>query len=48
MSSKFLAGAKKKRLEVDPATDEELEALAEEVIAPPLEIIQRMRNLLGK
>ncbi|MBI4490682.1 MAG: tripartite tricarboxylate transporter substrate binding protein [Deltaproteobacteria bacterium] len=44
----LLAEAKKKQLEVDPTTGEELEVLAKEVIAQPLEVIERMRNVLGK
>jgi len=44
----FLAEAKKKKLEADPATGEELEALAKEVIVQPPEVIERMRKLLGK
>jgi len=44
----LLAEAKKKQLEVDPTTGEELEALAKEVVAQPLEVIERMKKLLGK
>jgi len=41
------ADAQKKKLEIDPTTGEELEALAKEVIAQPPEIIERMRKMLG-
>ncbi|MDP2604510.1 MAG: tripartite tricarboxylate transporter substrate-binding protein [Deltaproteobacteria bacterium] len=44
----FLAEAKKKRLEVDPTSGEELEAMAKEVITQPPEVIERMKKLLGK
>jgi len=44
----FLAEAKKKKLEIDPISGEELEALAKEVIAQPPEVVERMRKLLGK
>ena len=42
----LLAEAKKKNLEIDPTSGEELEALAKEVTAQPAEIIERMRKLL--
>ncbi len=44
----FLAEAKKKKLDVDPTSGEELEALAKEVIAQPPDVIERMKKLLGK
>ena len=44
----LLAEAKKKNLEIDPTSGEELEALAKEVTAQPAEIIERMRKLLEK
>src|ERR687891_729699 len=52
--SKTLGGAdvvadvKKKKLELDPTSGEELETLAKEVITSDREIIDRMKNLLGK
>ena len=42
------ADAKKRRLEIDPTSSEELDALAKEVIAAPAEVVQRVRKLLGK
>jgi tripartite-type tricarboxylate transporter receptor subunit TctC len=40
--------AKKKRLEVDPTSGEELEKLAREVTSQPKEIVERMKQLLAK
>jgi len=44
----FLDDVKKKKLEADPSSGEELEALAKEAIAQPPEVIERMKRLLGK
>ncbi|MET0502733.1 MAG: tripartite tricarboxylate transporter substrate-binding protein, partial [Candidatus Binatia bacterium] len=44
----LLEEAKKKRLEIDPLTGEEIEALAKEVLATDKEVIGRMEKLLGK
>jgi len=44
----LLEEAKKKRLEIDPLTGEEIEALAKEVLATDKEVIARMEKLLGK
>lgn len=43
-----LADAKKKRLEIDPTSSEELEELAKEVVSQPPDIIARMKQLLEK
>lgn len=43
----LLAAAEKRRLEMDPATGAELEALAKEVMAATPDTIQRMQKLLG-
>jgi tripartite-type tricarboxylate transporter receptor subunit TctC len=43
-----LADAKKKRLEIDPTSSEELEQLAKEVVSQPPEIVAKMRQLLAK
>lgn len=43
-----VADAKKKKLEIDPSTAEELETLAKEVIDQPPEIVEKMKKLLGK
>jgi tripartite-type tricarboxylate transporter receptor subunit TctC len=44
----FVAEANKKQLEIEPIRGEELEALAKEVINQPAEIIERLKELLGK
>jgi tripartite-type tricarboxylate transporter receptor subunit TctC len=44
----LLAEAEKRRLEMDPATGEELEALAKEVMAAPPDVVARVQKLLGK
>jgi len=43
----FLADAKKRNLEMDPSSGEELALLAKEVMAAPLEVVARMKVLLG-
>ena len=43
----LLDDAKKKRLELDPVSGEELEALGREIVAQPPEVIERMKKLLG-
>jgi tripartite-type tricarboxylate transporter receptor subunit TctC len=40
--------AEKRRLELDPGTGEELEALAKEVMAAPPDVVERVQKLLGK
>lgn len=42
-----IADAKQKKLEIDPSTAEELDALAKEVVSQPPETVARMRKLLG-
>ena len=44
----FLADIKKRGLEVEPSTGEELEKLAKEVMVQPPEVIERMTKLIGK
>ena len=44
----LLSAAEKRRLEIDPGTGEELEALAKEVMAASPDVIQRVQSLLGK
>jgi tripartite-type tricarboxylate transporter receptor subunit TctC len=43
----LLEEAKKKRLELDPISGEELQTLATEIMAQPPEVIERMKKLLG-
>ena len=44
----FLAEAKKKRLDLDPTTGEEVEALTKEVMDQPKEVIERLKKMMGK
>jgi tripartite-type tricarboxylate transporter receptor subunit TctC len=44
----FLADIKRRNLEVEPSTGEELEKLAKEVMAQPQDVIERMQKLMGK
>ena len=43
----LLATAEKRRLEMDPASGAEIEALAKEVMAATPDVVQRMEKLLG-
>lgn len=43
----LLDDAKKRKLELDPVSGEELEALAKESVAQPPDVIERMKKLLG-
>jgi hypothetical protein len=44
----LLADVEKRKLELDPASGEELESLAKDVIATPPEVVARMAKMLGK
>jgi tripartite-type tricarboxylate transporter receptor subunit TctC len=44
----FLAETKRKRLEMEPTTGEEVEALAKEVMAQPKEVLDRLKKLMVK
>jgi tripartite-type tricarboxylate transporter receptor subunit TctC len=44
----LLAEAAKKRLEIDPATGEELDTLAKEVMSASKDVVERLRKLLEK
>ena len=44
----FLAEAKKRKLELNPTSGEEMDALIKEVISQPPEVIERMKKLLQK
>ena len=44
----LLADAKKRQWDVDPLTGEELEATAKDIMVQPPEVIESMKNLLGK
>ena len=43
----LLDDAKKKKLELDPVTGEELESLGKEIVAQPPDVIEQMKKLLG-
>ena len=43
----FLADIKKRGLEVEPSTGDELEQLAKDVMAQPPEVIERVKKLMG-
>jgi len=43
----LLADAKKKRLEFDPVSGEDLQTLASEIVTQPPDVIERMKKLLG-
>jgi tripartite-type tricarboxylate transporter receptor subunit TctC len=44
----LLAEAKRRHLDIDPATGEELDVLAKEVMTTPPDVVERVKNLLGK
>lgn len=44
----FLAETKKKRLDLDPTTGEEVEALAKELMSQPPEVVERIKKMMGK
>ena len=44
----FLAEAKKRKLEINPSSGEEMDALIKEVMVQPPDVIERMKKLLGK
>ena len=43
----LLAEAEKRRLDIDPASGEELDALAKEVMSAPPDIIEKVKKLIG-
>ena len=44
----FLTETKNKKLDIDPSTGEEVEALTKEVMSQPPEVIERLKKLMGK
>lgn len=44
----FLAETKKKRLDIDPTSGEEVEALTKEVMNQPPEVIERLKKMMGQ
>ncbi len=43
----LLEDAKRKKLDLDPVSGEELETLGKEIVAQPPEVVERMKKLLG-
>ena len=43
----FLAEAEKRKLDIDPATGEELESLAKEVMTAPPDVVEKVKKILG-
>jgi hypothetical protein len=48
MDPDFLAETKKKRLDIDPTTGEEVQSLTSEVMNQPPEVIERLKKMIGK
>src|SRR5262245_16618181 len=44
----FLTETKKKKLDIDPTTGEEVETLTKEVMSQPPEVIERIKKVMGK
>jgi tripartite-type tricarboxylate transporter receptor subunit TctC len=44
----FLAETKKKKLDIDATTGEEVEALTKEVMSQPKEVVERLKKMMGK
>jgi tripartite-type tricarboxylate transporter receptor subunit TctC len=44
----LLAEAKRRQLDIDPATGEQLDALAKEVMTATPEIVEKVKKLIGK
>ena len=44
----LLAEAKKSRMDVDPSTGEELQALLNEILNQPPEVIERVKKILSQ
>ncbi len=44
----FLAETRKKRLDIDPTTGEEVQALVKDVMNQPKDVIERLNTLMGK
>jgi hypothetical protein len=45
---KFLAETKKKKLDIDPTTGEEVETPTKEVMSQPPEVVERIKKMMGK
>jgi len=43
----FLAETKRKKLDMNPTTGEEVEALATDVMSQPKEVIEKLKKMMG-
>jgi len=43
----FIEETKKRKLDLEPASGEEMEALAKEMLSQPPEIVEKMKKLVG-
>ncbi len=43
----LLAEAERRKLDIDPATGEELDGLAKEVMTAPPDIVERVKKMIG-
>jgi len=43
----FLAETKRKKLDMNPTTGEEVEALAKDVMSQPKEVIEKLKKMMG-
>jgi hypothetical protein len=44
----FLAETRRKKLDMDPTTGEEVQSLANDVMAQPKEVIERLKSMMGR
>jgi len=44
----FHTEAKRKKLDLDPTTGEEVQALANDVMAQPKDVVERLKQMMGK
>ena len=43
----FLAETKRKKLDMNPTTGEEVEALAKDVMSQPKEVVEKLKKMMG-
>ena len=46
--AEFIAEAKRKKLDLDPTTGEEVQGLANDAMAQPKDVIERLKKMMGK
>jgi hypothetical protein len=44
----FLEETKKKKLDLDPSSGEEVETLVKEVMSQPADVVERLKKLMGR